>query len=181
MQEGFDKNPHNHVPLDFRQRSSLWMVSAGKLVTDEAPYLYLAIENLMFAEYSVLQMEKTLARQAENSSDFHDAFLLKECTAHSILWLLGLYEITRVLKHAKWLRFPSLESLHKKLHVVRIPLAKHEVSNAPGYRSKSHYPTSVWIPETGKVGWQAFNPNTGTTEVYFRTELADEFLTITAT
>ena len=157
----------------------MWMTSAKNLVTDSAPFIYMSVENLMFAERPILQMEKTLARKNGNPPDPHEPFLLKQCAAQSILWLLGLYELTRILKEAKSPKFPALESLHGKLHVVRIPLAKHEVSSAPGYRNISHYPTSVWIPESGRVGWQAFNPKRDATESYHRTELADEFLAVT--
>ncbi len=57
-----------------------------------------------------------------------------------------------------------------------MPLAKHEVRRKPGLR---HYPTSVWCIETGRVGWQAYNPDIQGNESYYRTDLADEFLLVT--
>jgi hypothetical protein len=174
-----ERNPHNYIPPDFQERSNLWMVCAKSLVTDNASFIYLAVENLMFAERLILEMEKTLARQDTVSPVPHEPYLLKECAAHSLLWLFGLYEVTRGLRTANSPKFSAFENLHKKLHVLRIPLAKHEVAGAPGYRNTPHYPTSVWGPQTGKVGWQAFNPKTGLLESYYRTDLADEFLSIT--
>ncbi len=170
-----DRNPHHHIPPDFQERSRLWMASATNLITENAPFIYTSVENLMFAERYILRMEKTLVRQSSDPQPL----LLKECAAHSILWLCGLYEVIRVLKQAKSPKFVAFSDLHNKLHVLRIPLAKHEVSGAPGYRNTPHYPTSVWSAETGRVGWQAFNPVTNSPEVYFRTDLADEFLAVT--
>jgi hypothetical protein len=69
-----------------------------------------------------------------------------------------------------------LTGLHKKLEILRIPLAKHEVRRKPNL---PHYPTSVWCPETGKVGWQAYDPDIEANGIYYRVDLADEFLTIT--
>ena len=156
-----DRNPHHHIPPDFQERSRLWMASATNLITENAPFIYTSVENLMFAERYILRMEKTLVRQSSDPQPL----LLKECAAHSILWLCGLYEVIRVLKQAKSPKFVAFSDLHNKLHVLRIPLAKHEVSGDPGYRNTPHYPTSVWSAETGRVGWQAFNPVTNSPEV----------------
>ena len=155
------------------------MASAENLITETLPFIYIAVENLMFAERFILQMEKTLVRQDENSPCSHEPLLLKECAAHSILWLFGLYEVTRTLETADSPKFGAFSDLHNKLSVLRIPLAKHQVKNAPNYRNTPHYPTSVWSAETGRVGWQAFNPHTNSLEVYFRADLADEFLAVT--
>jgi len=167
MKKGhLDRNPYHHIPPDFQERSNSWIASAENLVSETAPFIYFWVENLMFAERRILQMERTLER-------CNEPLLLKECAAHSILWLFGLYEVTRILKNADQARFGVL---HKKLEVLRMPLGKHEVTRC---EKKPHYPTSVWSPETGKVGWQAFNPHTNSLEVYFRTDLADEFLAVT--
>jgi hypothetical protein len=55
-----DRNPHHHIPPEFFRRAQLWMVSATSLVDDSTPFIYIAVENLMFAECSILQMERTL-------------------------------------------------------------------------------------------------------------------------
>jgi hypothetical protein len=179
MYEHLDRDPHYHIPPDFQERSKLWMASATNLITNDAPFVYIAVENLMFAERHILQMERALARRDGESLAPHEPFLLMECAAQSILWLCGLYEVIRGLKSTKSPKFSALLELHKKLHVLRIPLAKHEVSNAPGYRAMSHYPTSCWSTETGRVGWQVFNPNSESYESYCRTDLADDFLALT--
>src|SRR5260370_3393216 len=168
------RNPHHDIPPDFQERSKLWMASAENLITEAAPFLYMAVENLMFAERFILQMDKPLMRQDENSPG-PKPLLLKECAAHSILWLFCLYEVTRTLRASHSPKFGAFSDLHRKLSVLRIPLAKHQVKNAPNYRDTSHYPTSVWSAETGLVDWQAFNPHTNSLDVYFRTDLADQF------
>ena len=40
-----------------------------------------------------------------------------------------------------------------------MPLAKHEVKSTPKFRNKQHYPTGLWFPESGSVGWAVFNPS----------------------
>jgi hypothetical protein len=171
-----DRDPYRHVPFDFKERSKLWRLSAENLISESAPFIYISVENLTFAERSILQMERALAWQHEGCPDPHEPWLLKECAAQSILWVCGLFEVTRTLRAAKIRKYPALDDLHKKLSVLRIPLAKHEVSG----RRLRHYPTSVWS-ETGRIGWHAFNPAANSLEVYFRSDLADEFLAITGT
>jgi hypothetical protein len=186
-----DRDPYHHVPPDFQERSKSWRVSAENLIIESAPYIYMSVENLMFAERPILQMEKTLARHGGSSPDPREPWLLKECGAQSILWVCGLYEVTRTLKDVKFPKCPALGDLYEKLHVLRIPLAKHEVMRVArakcevsGHRKQPHappphYPTSVWSVETGRVGWSIFNPNAKLFEEYFRSDLADEFLAAT--
>jgi hypothetical protein len=172
-----DRDPHHHIPAEFQARSKLWMASARNLVSENAPFICVSVENLMFTERFILQMEKTLARQDGYSPDPHEPWLLKECAAHSVLWLCGLYEVTRILKNAKLPKYPALDDLHGKLSFLRMPLAKGEV-----YRSRlAYYPTSIWCVETGRVGWHAFDPKTNSLEVYYRSDLADEFLAVAGT
>jgi hypothetical protein len=170
-----DRNPYSQIPADFLERSRRWTASAESLVSAETPFAFMAVENLMFAERHILEMERALARRADESSDPAEPLVLKECSAHSILWLFGLYELTRDLRQAGSVKFPKLETLHRKLEIIRMPLAKHEV--AGGKRNPTpHFPTSTWQRETGRVGWHVFNPDTTSLELLVRTELADEFL-----
>src|SRR5256885_12854519 len=75
MHGHLDRNPHHHIPPDFQERSTMWMISARNLVTDNTPFIYMSVENLMFAERPILQMEKTLARKNGNPPDPHEPFL----------------------------------------------------------------------------------------------------------
>jgi hypothetical protein len=170
-----DRNPYSQIPADFLERSRRWTACAESLASAETPFAFMAVENLMFAERHILEMERVLARRADESPNPAEPLVLKECSAHSILWLFGLYELTRDLRQAGSAKFPKLETLHRKLEIIRMPLAKHEV--AGGKRNPiSHFPTSTWQPETGRVGWHVFNPDTTSLELLMRTELADEFL-----
>ena len=62
-----------------------------------------------------------------------------------------------------------------------MPLAKHEVKSAPGYRNVPHYPIGFWFPDSGSIGWKVRNPHTGAFQRFTRTGIANEFLSITAT
>jgi len=123
----------------------------------------------------LLQMEADL--KSESRKPVRDA-LLMECSAHSILWVFGLYEILRKVQEVKMPQHSQLEELFQKVGVIRMPLAKHEVKSQPQFRDKLYYPTSVWSPENGWVGWHVFNPLSEANEVFFRTGLANEFLSI---
>jgi hypothetical protein len=74
-----------------------------------------------------------------------------ECSAHSALWVFGLYELLRTVQEADKPQFASLASLFRKLEVLRMPLAKHEVKN--GQPTLSRYPTGCQDVETRRVGW----------------------------
>jgi hypothetical protein len=82
------------------------------------------------------------------------------------------------MKAAAHPKFPAIVDLHRKLEVLCMPLAKHEVRKQKG---RSHYPTSIWRPETGRVGRQVFDPDDNSNKLYDRTQLANEFLNATAT
>lgn len=177
MPDVLDRNPHHYIPTEFEERAKLWITSAAHLASVADPYISISVENLMYAERQILQMERDLARRDPDSPNQKDEpWLLMECSALSILWLCGLYEVTRGLRATNSPKFPAFQNLHNKLQLLRIPLAKHEVTGAPGYRHTSHYPTSVWSAETGRVGWRVFNPASKSFEAYFRADLADEFL-----
>ena len=172
-----DPNPHRFIPPpEFRQRSEAWIASATDVVSASDQFLYMAVENLMFAERPILQMEARLAQEPGRPRAHSEPLLLMECSSLSILWLFGLNEVTRGLKSANYPKWQALFELHKKLEVLRMPLAKHEVRRKPDL---PHYPTGVWCPETGRVGWQAYNPDIQSHVLYYRTDLADDFLTIT--
>ncbi len=131
----------------------------------------MAVENLMFAELPILDMEVKLAHEEGEDPLPDEPLFLMECSSLSLLWVCGLYEVTRLLSHSS--AKAAFSDLHDKLAVLRMPLAKHEVR---GKGSQPHHPTSAWCPDTGHVGWSAHNPKTKKMELYFRTELADEFL-----
>jgi hypothetical protein len=60
-------------------------------------------------------------------------------------------------------------------------LAKHEQKSLRrGDPVPSHYPTAVWEPERGRVGWSIVDPRTQTARAFTRTGLADEFLAFAA-
>jgi hypothetical protein len=171
-----DRSPYRHIPQPFRERCEAWLSSARNLVSGSDPFRYMSVENLMFAERPILEMEMKLAREKGSPPVLNEPWLLMECSASSILWLFGLYEVSRGMKEAIHPRFPALVELHRKLEVLRMPLAKHEVKRQ---RRTSHYPTSIWCPETGRVGWQVYDPDAGSNAQYDRTQLADEFLNCT--
>ena len=176
------------VPGDYAGRRELWIRSGLWLSFSEGPFVTLGVKNLGYAERQLLEWEKRIvaianvraSRRAELESLELES-LTMECAAHSILWVFGLYEIVRVVKDTNRSRFEALEELFRKLEILRMPLAKHEVKSTPKFRNKQHYPTGLWFPESGSVGWAVFNPHTDAVQRFTRTGIANEFLSITAT
>jgi hypothetical protein len=161
---------------------ALWVASARKFGLPADAFIMLAIQNLGHAERPLLAMEANLAMPPTGSvgAKLEHSARLTECFALSSYWVFGLYEMMRTAKQTMPAAFEPLKLLFHKVEVARMPLAKHEVKSAPGYREVSHFPTSVWCPETGSVGWHAFDPVAKNMLVVTRTALADEFLAITA-
>jgi hypothetical protein len=141
----------------------------------------ISVQTLGYAERLLLDMEANLAVLARDTKAKKERdLLLSECSAHSVLWVFGLYEILRTVRESGAPQFAGLEPLFQKLEILRMPLAKHEAKNVKGSVPPSHYPTGCWDVETGQVGWHVFNPRLGTMEVLFRSPLADEFLSVAA-
>lgn len=171
------------IPTDYKSRQPLWTKSSFSLGCNDDPFIMLSVQNLGYAEKILLQMETTLAQNLGTTENekIVQGLLITECSAHSILWIYGLYEAIRNVREMKMAQFEPLKTLFQKLEIVRMPLAKHEVKGTPQYRNKFHYPTSLWSPENGYVGWHVFNPLKEENEVFMRTDLANEFLAITTT
>lgn len=170
-----DRNPLHYIPAEFRQRAETWLTAARSVVSETTPFAYMAVEDLMYAERPILAMERRLAHREGLNSSPGEPLLLMECSTLSILWICGLYEVTRGLRASKSPRWAVFSDLHNSLAALRMPLAKHEVWRN---EDQEHHPTSVWCPESGQVGWRVYNPQHGSMKSYFRTKLADEFLVI---
>lgn len=172
-------NPLAHldrVPADFRERGLRWYRAEERFFRNDLPLINLSIRKLMYAEPALLSMERELSGTTPQ-----DRFLLEQCSALSMYWAFGLFEVTRQLSNAMPKAKASHSHLetavadfHTKLSALRMPLAKHKVMG----QVLGHYPTSV--QDSGRVGWSTFNPKSGKMESLFRTELADEFLKIAA-
>lgn len=144
--------------------------------------MLLNIQMLGQAEPPLLALEADLAALAGQVGD--DVALLRsamltQCSAMSIYWLFGLYEVLRTLRKVAPKRFVALRGLFHEVSVARIPLAKHSVKGARGYMNRPHYPTSMWDPLKGRVGWRVFDPSAEKMIVVARTDVAARFLAIT--
>ena len=169
------------VPSEYRNRKRLWINSSLWLGVNEVFYAALSIQNLGYAERMLLEMETRLRVLASDHAGRKERDrILMECSAHSGLWVFGLYEVLRVLKESGTPKFASLKDLFQKLEALRMPLAKHEVKRVKGSAQSSHYPTGAWDPETGRVGWNFHDPHSNSFRILTRTNLADEFLSIAA-
>jgi hypothetical protein len=115
MQADIDRNPYHHIPPESRKRAEAWAASARNLVSQSLPYRNLAVERLMFAEQPILQMEDRLAHREGATSVPDEPLLLMECSSLSILWALGLYEVTRLMKPSHNPKWALIANLHKKL------------------------------------------------------------------
>jgi hypothetical protein len=176
------------VPSDYASRKELWIRSGLWLSFKEGPFVTPGVNRLGYAERQLLEWEKRIAAIATVRASCRTELeslelesLITECAAHSILWVFGLYEIVRVVKDTNPSRFEALAELFRKLEILRMPLAKHEVKSTPEYRNVPHYPTGLWFPESGSVGWQVFNPHIEAYQRFTRIGIANEFLSISAT
>lgn len=148
-------------------------------MNDERPTVVSSVQNLGYAERILLELETKIAQLAQDQSMKNRCDrLLMECSAHSELWILGLYEVLRTIRETDIPRFGPLQPLFQKLEWLRMPIAKHELKKVKGKDTSVYYPTHFWNPETGHSGWSTFDPNTGKSLLLFRTPLADEFLAI---
>jgi hypothetical protein len=162
-------------------RAQMWVDCGERWFDNADPFILLNIQMLGHAEPPLLTLEAELARLAcGQGPSIRQGMLLMQCSALSIYWIFGLYEVLRTLKECAPTRFAPLDGLFHTVGVVRMPLAKHEVKSAPDYRRKAHYPTSVWDPATGRIGWYAFDPQRETMITVTRTDVADRFLTTQA-
>ena len=169
------------IPIDYRRRKRLWINASLWLASNERPTVGSSIQNLRYAERILLELEAEIANLASDQSMRRRRdWRLMECSAHSELWILGLYEVLRTLKETGTPRFDPLRHLFHKLELLRIPIAKHEVKRVKGQGTVIHYPTHFWNPETGHSGWNVVDRATGDSLLLFRTPLADEFLALAA-
>lgn len=169
------------IPSDYRRRKHLWINASLWLFSNERPTVASSIQHLGYAERILLELEAEIARLASDQlmKNRRDR-LLMECSAHSELWIFGLYEVLRTIKETGTPRFDPLRPLFQKLEWLRMPIAKHELKRVKGKDTVVHYPTHFWNLETGHSGWTVFDPNTGKSSLLFRTPLADEFLALAA-
>jgi hypothetical protein len=113
------------VPSEYSKRKRLWINSSLWFI--ECPYASLSVQTLGYAERLLLDMEARLAVMVGDGSPKSDRDrLLSECSAHSVLWVFGLYEVLRTIREAEVPQFRSLAPLFRKLEILRMPLAKHE-------------------------------------------------------
>lgn len=161
-----------------QERAEAW-VACGKRWFDNAdPQIVLNIQMLGYAEPPIMALEAKLAKPLLAPATIDQGLRLMQCSALSIYWLFGLYEALRTLRQRAPNRFAPLSGLFHEVAIARVPLAKHEVKGASGYREKDHYPTTVWQPETGRVGWHVFDPLAEKMVTVSRTDIADRFLEI---
>lgn len=164
------------------ERARSWIACGERWFENDDPFVLLNIQMLGHAEPPILALEAQLATlpagEAEDIGLLRSA-ILTQCSALSIYWLFGLYEVLRTLKKVAPKRFVALHGLFHEVSVARMPLAKHSVKGAPGYNNRWHYPTSMWDPLTGRVGWQVFDPLAEKMIGVARTDVADRFLAIT--
>jgi hypothetical protein len=151
------------IPNDWQDRHALWVRVSDLLACEEDPSIRSAILDLSWAERSILAIERDVAEvlrpfqkkppiersfQAMNDLEKMPAF--SECRALSKLWIMGLYEVCRVmLNDVKLPAATPLEPLFDELKAVRMPFAKHEVRG-----KKERYFPEPCAPLWGcELGW----------------------------
>lgn len=199
------------IPNDWQDRHALWVRVSDLLACEEDPSIRSAILDLSWAERSILTIERDVAevlrpfqlkppieRTPQARDDLEKTPAFRECRALSKLWIMGLYEVCRVmLNDVKLPAATPLEPLFDELDAVRMPFAKHEVRKIPqgkhedGKRVLPHFPDlciPLWEYE---LGWMVkdYKHNTispeaqaGTYAHFYasRRNFADKFLRISA-
>jgi hypothetical protein len=167
------------IPNDWQDRHALWVQASDLLACEEDPSIRSAILDLSWAERSILAIERDVAEvlrpfqkksliermpQARDDLEKKPAFI--ECRALSKLWIMGLYEVCRVMLND--IELPAaapLKSLFDELEAVRMPFAKHQVrkiskgKHEDGKRVLPHSPCPC-IPLWGyELGWMVKDYN----------------------
>ncbi|MGO2958377.1 MAG: hypothetical protein ACTIDN_04990 [Acetobacter sp.] len=199
------------IPNEWDNRHKLWERASVFLASDKDPWISSAILDLSWAERSIIAVEKDVAtilrpfqkkppieRSPQAVSDLEKMPAFSECRAHSKLWIMGLYEVCRVIiQDVKLPAAEPLKPLFDELAAVRVPFAKHEVRKIPvgkhedGKRVLPHFP-DLCIPLWGyELGWMVkdykydgISPDApaGTFANFYvsRLNFADKFLRISA-
>jgi hypothetical protein len=98
------------IPPEFSRRKRLWIYSSLWLTHVDCPYASLSVQTLGYAERLLLEMEAKLAALAHDVGGKKERdLLLAECSAHSVLWVFGLYEILRTVRESGAPQFAVLE------------------------------------------------------------------------
>ena len=134
-----DRLPKAKATLDKRQPLAC---------QQRAPDDRVQIWNLGYAERILLELGAEITNLAsDHSMKRRRDWGLAECSAHSELWILGLYDVLRTLKETKTPRFSPLGPLFHKLELLRMPIAKHEMPDArhegKRVRAKKRFPSSI--------------------------------------
>jgi hypothetical protein len=117
------------IPIDSRMRKRLWINASLWLASNERPTIASSIQNLGYAERVLLELEAEINLASDPSMKTRRNSRLMECSAHSELWILELYEVLRTLKQTGMPRLDPLGPLFHKLELLRMPIAKHEMAD----------------------------------------------------
>lgn len=189
------------IPNDWEDRHALWVQVSDLLACEEDPSIRSAILDLSWSERSILVIEKEVAevlrpfqkkppieRTSQVMDDLEKSSAFYECRALSKLWIMGLYEVCRVMLNERKLPDAApLKPLLDELRAVRVPFAKHEVKG----KKERYFPepcTPLWGCELGwmvkdyKHDCVSPDPPAGTYANFYvsRRDFADEFLRISA-
>lgn len=160
-------------------RMAQWITASAQWSSSDDSFIMLNVQMLGTAEQPIAEMEQELCHLLlAGKNDPVTSRLLTQHKACVAYWMLGFYELLRILRKTHKTRFTQISDIFRKVSVIRMPLAKHEMIGSPGFRQVHHYPVSIWCPETGKIGWSAFDPETTNMLEVFRCDLADQFLAI---
>ena len=158
-------------------RMALWVRSSKNWMQVGRQFIGLDIQMLGHGEAPLLGFEGVSAELTVHGIQNEDGMLIRmQCYALSTYWIFGLYEVLRKMKIALGDDFVKFSDLYHDVSVIRMPLAKHEVKGAPGFREVWHYPVNVVESASGRTGWRVFDPKKGAMAEIFRKDLADRFL-----
>lgn len=146
------------IPNEWEARHKLWEQASILLASEEDPWITSAILDLSWAERSILMIEKEVAEAlgpfqvkapVERSSQVREhldkAPIFCECRAHSKLWIMGLYEVCRLIRKKR----DPLKPLFDELEAARMPFAKHEVRK----KEEKYFPELCFPLWGNELGW----------------------------
>ena len=161
------------------ERAKLWVECGVRWSAKDLPFIMLNIQMLGHGEAPLSGFEAVVGELIVSGDQSENHLLLtSQCFALSTYWVFGLYELLRKLREGLGPAFAPLSSIFHDVEIIRMPLAKHEVKSAPKYRGVWHYPTLIYEPNTGRVGWSVFDPANEVMISLFRGDIADRFLAV---
>jgi hypothetical protein len=160
-----------------------WVEVSKAWFIDADPYIGLNIQQLGNVELVILDLEQQSPSPIFGEPEsIAEAFHRTKITAISNLWVLGLYEVMRLMSKRNPSPSIQFQALFEDVTILRIPLAKHEPrrpadkAKREALKDKLHYPGPLGREGTFDSAWFPYDPSKEQHVVLSRSELSRRFL-----